>query len=183
MCPCTTQVLSIATNHKGHSGSLPPTRQRRRRSRNPRRTRPPPPSQGANAPHHQTDIIPSCPHQQPTPATVRPNYWDALGLDSNDDAEFRSDIDLAHPQEIPEVMDTPEVTEVGGLANLDNIKHISNHYSPSECRLSTHHSAPRRQHNSNPSIITFILATAATKAVAHLGHCRYKCVTIEGDVA
>ena len=34
----------------------------------------------------------------PNMATTHPNYWGALGLDSDDDTEFRSEIDLNHPQ-------------------------------------------------------------------------------------
>ena len=34
----------------------------------------------------------------PLAATARPNYWDTLGLDSDKDTEFQSEIDLTHTQ-------------------------------------------------------------------------------------
>ena len=127
--------------------------------------RPHPQSKGKFASSLDRSPLPPIPNNDPPPATARPNYWDALGLDSDDDAEFRSEIYLARPQEIP------EATEGRGLANLDDTKNISNHYFPSSRRFPTRLSAPRCQHNASPSIITSIFATTATKSLSHFGHC------------
>ena len=113
----------------------------------------------------------------PPLATARPKYWGTLGSDSDEDAEFRSEIDLKHPQEHRESTDTSEATKGVVIDNLANIKNINNNYYPSARRFFTNCSSPRRQPNLTPTIITSVLTAAATKALSKLGHCRYKCIT------
>ena len=94
--------------------------------------------------------------------------------------EFRSEIDLGHPQEQREATDTSEATKGGGIDNLPNIKNITNNYYPSACILFTNFSAPIHQPDITSMSITSILATNATKTLAKLGHCRYKRIATEG---
>ena len=74
-----------------------------------------PTSSNSRGQHATSSYISPIPHifaKDPTPATAHPNYWYALVSDSDNDAEFRSDIDLnrAHEANI-----TPKATEGEGI--------------------------------------------------------------------
>ena len=100
---------------------------------------PPPTPRGQSATSSDKSPPPPIPATAPLPALNRPNYWDDLGSDSDDDADFRSEIDLDHPQG---ANSKPEAAEGGVLVN-NIIKNIY-HYFPSARRLVTNRSAPSR---------------------------------------
>ena len=107
VCPWTTRASSSSTTWKGTNGSLTHMRRRRKPGRVPRRKRPPPPNPRG---HHTTSsdrspLLPA-PAKPPPPVTACPNDWETLRLDSDNDMEFRSEIDLGHPQEQREATDT-----------------------------------------------------------------------------
>ena len=66
-----------------------------------------------------SDRSPPIPDKDPPPATARPNYWDSLGSELDNYAEFRSELDITHPQGAAV---TQEVTDGGGVENLANHK-------------------------------------------------------------
>ena len=77
------------------------------------------PSQGENVPPlSDRYLLPPAPNKFPLTATARPNYLDTLGSDSDDETEFRSEIDIDHPQEHLESINTSEATKVRGIDNL-----------------------------------------------------------------
>ena len=61
------------------------------------------------------------PAKTPLPATTQPNYWDALRLESDDEVEFKSEINIDHPQEHWEATDTSDTTKIIGIDNLAHI--------------------------------------------------------------
>ena len=120
-CPCPTRDLVIGDEPEGApDGSFAAyAEEKKRTGRRPRRTRPPPPTQGGQrATSSDISPIPPITAKYPLPATAITNYWDALGLDFDDDAEFRSEINLNHPHKATIIE--------GGRIDLARIKTITN---------------------------------------------------------
>ena len=127
-----------------------------------------------------SDIYPLLHTTKPPPsATTCPTYCNALGLDSDNEEEFRSEIDLDHLQEHWEATDTLKATKGAGIYNLTNNKNITNNYYPNARICFCNFSALRSQPDVTQTRITSMLVTSVTKALDKLGHFHYKRITTE----